>query len=69
MSETPFVITVARGFGSGGKQIASMLADRLNINCYETESCLLRVNIQQLIRRKYWREMKSSEITALYRKG
>lgn len=33
--ENNFVITVARGFGSGGKQIASKLADRLGINCYE----------------------------------
>lgn len=30
-----YVITVARGFGSGGKQIASKLADELGINCYE----------------------------------
>lgn len=30
-----YVITVARGFGSGGKCIASMLADELGINCYE----------------------------------
>ncbi len=30
-----FVITVARGFGSGGKEIANKVADRLGIHCYE----------------------------------
>lgn len=30
-----YVITIARGFGSGGKEIAKHLADELGINCYE----------------------------------
>lgn len=30
-----YVITVARGFGSGGKEIASKLAKELGIKCYE----------------------------------
>lgn len=30
-----FVITIARGFGSGGKQIASQIAKDLGIHCYE----------------------------------
>lgn len=30
-----FVITIARGFGSGGKQSASMVARNLGIHCYE----------------------------------
>ena len=30
-----FVVTFARGFGSGGKVIASTLAKELGINCYE----------------------------------
>lgn len=30
-----YVITIARGFGSGGKQIAVKLAEELGINCYE----------------------------------
>lgn len=29
-----FVITIARGFGSGGRQIAAMLADELHIHSY-----------------------------------
>ena len=30
-----FVVTFARGFGSGGKEIASILAKDLGIHCYE----------------------------------
>ena len=30
-----FVVTFARGFGSGGKEIASTLAHDLGIHCYE----------------------------------
>lgn len=30
-----YVITIARGFGSGGRQIAALLADRLGIHSYE----------------------------------
>lgn len=30
-----YVVTFARGFGSGGKEIASTLAKRLGIHCYE----------------------------------
>lgn len=30
-----YVITIARGFGSGGKQIGSQLAKDLGIHCYE----------------------------------
>jgi cytidylate kinase len=32
-----FVITVARGFGSGGKQISLELSERLGIPCYERQ--------------------------------
>jgi cytidylate kinase len=30
-----FVVTIARGFGSGGKRIGSQLARELGVNCYE----------------------------------
>lgn len=30
-----YVITIARGFGTGGKQIGMRLADELGIDCYE----------------------------------
>lgn len=32
-----YVITIARGFGSGGKEIGSKLAERLQIPCYERQ--------------------------------
>lgn len=32
-----YVITIARGFGSGGKEIGSKLAERLGIPCYESQ--------------------------------
>ena len=31
-----FVITVARGFGSGGRAIAAKLADELHVHSYDT---------------------------------
>lgn len=32
-----FVITIARGYGSGGKTIGKMLAERLNVHFYDRE--------------------------------
>ena len=32
-----YVITIARGFGSGGKTIGKMLAERLDINYYDSD--------------------------------
>lgn len=32
-----YVITIARGFGSGGKSISLKLAERLGISCYERD--------------------------------
>ncbi|MGL4790704.1 MAG: cytidylate kinase family protein, partial [Anaerotignaceae bacterium] len=32
-----YVITIARGFGSGGKQIGLSLAKQLGIPCYESQ--------------------------------
>lgn len=37
----PFVITVARGYGSGGKTIGKMLAEDLGVKYYDME--LLRL--------------------------
>ena len=36
-----FVITIARGFGSGGKEIATKLGERLGIPCYERQNLTL----------------------------
>ncbi|MDD3173145.1 MAG: cytidylate kinase-like family protein [Herbinix sp.] len=43
-----YVITVARGFGSGGKEIASKLADDLGIPCYENRILTLASQLSGL---------------------
>lgn len=30
-----YIITIARGFGTGGKQVGKLLGEKLGINCYE----------------------------------
>lgn len=42
------VITVARGFGSGGKEIASEIARDLGINCYENRILMLASQLNGL---------------------
>ena len=32
-----YIITIARGFGSGGKMIGNMLSEELGIPCYERQ--------------------------------
>lgn len=39
-----FVITIARGFGSGGKQIGLELSKRLDIPCYESQILAMASN-------------------------
>lgn len=43
-----YVITFARGFGSGGKEIASKLAKELGIHCYENRILTLASQMSQL---------------------
>lgn len=43
-----YVITVARGFGSGGKEIASKLAVELGISCYENRILTLASQLSGL---------------------
>ena len=43
-----FVVTFARGFGSGGKEIASKLAHELGINCYENRILTLASQLSGL---------------------
>ncbi|MGN0594366.1 MAG: AAA family ATPase [Hominimerdicola sp.] len=43
-----FVVTFARGFGSGGKVIASKLAKDLNIHCYENRILTLASQLSGL---------------------
>lgn len=35
--EKPFVITIAREYGSGGRYVGKLLAEKLNIPCYDKE--------------------------------
>ncbi len=48
-----FVITIARGFGSGGKQIARELAHRLGIPCHEHDILTLAAEKSGLDRQKF----------------
>lgn len=43
-----FVITIARGFGSGGKEIAARLAKSLGIHCYENRILTLASELSGL---------------------
>ena len=43
-----FTMTVARGFGSGGKEIASRVAKRLGIHCYENRILTLASQLSGL---------------------
>ena len=36
-----YVVTIARGFGSGGKEIGKKLADQMGISCYENRIVLM----------------------------
>ena len=43
-----YVVTFARGFGSGGKEIASRLAKELGIHCYENRILTLASQLSGL---------------------
>lgn len=44
----PFTVTFARGFGTGGKEIASRLAKELGIHCYENRILTLASQLSGL---------------------
>ncbi len=48
-----FVITIARGFGSGGKEIARTLAEQLGIPCHEHDILTLAAEKSGYDRRKF----------------
>lgn len=48
-----FAITVARGFGSGGKEVAYRLADQLGIHCYENRILTLASQMTGLDESQY----------------
>ncbi len=48
-----FVITIARGFGSGGKQIARRLAEELSVPCHEHDILTLAAERSGYDRKKF----------------
>lgn len=48
-----FVITIARGFGTGGKEIASMLAKDLGVHCYENRILSMASEMSGLDRTRF----------------
>lgn len=50
-----YVITIARGFGSGGKQIALKLAEELGIECYENRIVYLTAQMAGIDEAEYMR--------------
>ena len=53
-----FVITIARGFGSGGKSIALELSERLGIPCYENEILDMASDASGINKALFMRRMK-----------
>lgn len=49
-----YVITIARGFGSGGKEIGIKLAERLGIPCYEKEIAAMAAEYSGLNQKLFW---------------
>ena len=49
-----YVVTFARGFGSGGKEIASKLAKELGIHCYENRILTLASQLSGLSEHRPW---------------
>jgi hypothetical protein len=48
-----YIITIARGFGSGGKQIGLMLSKKLGIACYESQILTLASEYSGINREKF----------------
>ena len=46
-----FIVTFARGFGTGGKAIASQLAKDLGIHCYENRILTLASQLRRTSRK------------------
>ena len=40
-----YVITIARGYGSGGKEIGRLLSEQLGIPCYESQFQLWHLSL------------------------
>ena len=50
-----YIITIARGFGTGGKQIALKLAEELGIQCYENRILYLASDMSGISETEFMR--------------
>ena len=57
-----FIVTFARGFGTGGKAIASQLAKDLGIHCYENRILTLASQLSGLPKSKERRKCSRKRI-------
>ncbi len=66
-----FVITVARGFGTGGKEIASKVSNKLGIHCYENRILTLASKMSGIAEANFFdaneklREIQKKQLTNL----
>ena len=58
-----FVVTFARGFGTGGKAIASQLAKELGIHCYENRILTLASQLSGLDENVFQEVRSSNQMT------
>ena len=66
-----YVITIARGFGSGGKEIGSKLAARLGIPCYERQILTLASKASGIAEEEFVKQdekLKKNDILSFLKK-
>lgn len=63
-----YVITIARGFGSGGKTLGMKLAKRLGINCYEHKLAMLASQYSGISEDRFEEALSSASFAKLLAK-
>lgn len=66
-----FVITIARGFGAGGKSIGTILSNQLGIPCYERQILRLASNYSGINENLFYQvdeKLRSSYLVSLLKK-
>lgn len=64
-----FVITIARGFGSGGKQIGLALSKQLGIPCYENQILSMASNYSGINKDLFFSSGRKAEGLPPYQKA
>lgn len=62
-----YVITIARGYGSGGRTIGKMLAKELGINCYDREILRMASDSSGISEELFAKADETSRQTSLFR--